>query len=183
MIRAIFLLIFFAMSATAFGQGAHYTYPFSIQCPDEMVTAGQSVKIDAKFEGGYTGERYSPTYNWSVSQGIIGSGQGTPSITVEVEKANAGQLIVTLNRGFNVAHYPEVQKSADCSMMIAPWPEPRMFDEFRTAGDNCEEGFARLDSFFVELNNNPNDSGLIVLYGDTFEANAAQRRATQLRNH
>jgi hypothetical protein len=183
MIRALFLFLFFAASSATFGQGAHYTYPFSISCPDELMTAGQPVTVVAMFEGGHRGERYAPIYNWSLSQGTIMSGQGTTSITVEIGRENIGQVIVTLDRVFNEAHFPDVQRSANCTLAVAPWPEARMFDEFRTAGNNCEEGFARLDSFFVELNNNPVDTGLIAVYGDAGDKRAARRRATQLRNH
>jgi len=49
-----------AASAEALSQGVHYTYPFSIGCPEERVLAGAVVSIDAKFEGGYKGENYSP---------------------------------------------------------------------------------------------------------------------------
>jgi hypothetical protein len=62
-------------------------------------------------------------------------------------------------------------------------PSARMVDEFRTAGNNCEEGFARLDSYFVELENNPMDEGLIVISGDELDATAARRREQQLLNH
>ena len=183
MIRALFLLIVFAACSAVFGQGAHYTYPFSVACPEGVITAGGPVAVVAKFEDGKVGERYAPVYNWSVSQGRIVSGQGTPSLTIEVDRENSGQVVVTLDRTFNEAHFPGVQKSANCSIEIAPLPQARLFDEFRTAGSNCEEGFARLDSFFIDINNNPVDTALIVLYGDTRDANAARRRATQLRNH
>jgi hypothetical protein len=182
MIRVI-ILILFASVAAAFGQGAHYTYPFSVGCPDEIVVAGQSVTIAAKFEDGKTGELYIPSYNWSVSQGIISSGQGTPSITIEIGRENVGQVIVTLDRVFNEAHFPGVQQSANCTVAIAPLPQARMVDEFRTAGSNCEEGFARLDAFFTEISSNPADEALIVLYGDIADAGAARRREKQLRNH
>ena len=184
MTRAILVLIFLAAASTgASGQGAHYTYPFSIECPEAVVVTGESVTIAAKFEDGKMGERYSPTYNWSLSQGIIASGQGTPSITVTIDSESGGPVTVTLDRAFNQAHFPDVQRSANCTIAIAPLPQPRMVDEFRTAGSNCEEGFARLDGFFAEINNNPVDAALIVLYGDPGEANAARRRAMQLRNH
>ncbi len=62
-------------------------------------------------------------------------------------------------------------------------PAARMHDEFRTAGSNCEEGFARLDSFFAELANNPVDDGQIVIYGDALDKKAAPRREKQLLNH
>lgn len=177
----IFILIAFAGSA--FGQGAHYTYPFKVVCPEGVVVAGGSAAITAQFEGGHTGDRYQPTYNWTVSAGTIVSGQGTSSITVEAVKEGGDLITVTLERTFLEAHYPEVQRSASCTFGVAPLPQARMVDEFRTGGNNCEEGFARLDSFFVELNSNPLDTGLIVLYTDTRDARAASRREKQLRNH
>jgi len=92
-------------------------------------------------------------------------------------------VTVTLNRAFTQAHYPEVQREANCSIAIAPLPVARMYDEFRTAGSNCEEGFARLDSFFNELANNPIDEGSIVIYADALDKKAAPRREKQLLNH
>ncbi|HUR96749.1 MAG TPA: hypothetical protein VMZ26_01655 [Pyrinomonadaceae bacterium] len=183
MVRALLLLIFFAAGSTVFGQGAHYTYPFAVECPDEVVVAGGSAVVAAKFENGYTGERYAPTYSWSVSQGTILSGQGTPTVTVEIGRDDSGTLVVSLDRVFKEAHFPGVQQSANCSIAIAPILQPKMFDEFPTAGKNCEEGFARLDAFLTEIDNNPNDAALIVFYGEAGEPGAARRRATQLRNH
>jgi hypothetical protein len=182
MIR-ITVLILLLSATCAFGQGAHHTYPFSIECPDEIVVAGQSVAVAAKFEDGNAGDRYAPIYNWSVSQGTITAGQGTPAITIEISRENIGEVVVTLDRVFNEAHFPGVQRTANCSVPIAPLPRARMIDEFRTAGNNCEEGFARLDAFFTEITNNPVDEALIVLYGDLADAKAAGRREKQLRNH
>lgn len=166
-------------------QGAHYTYPFSVPCPAALTSPDQTITLKAEFEGGHTGERYSPTYNWSVSAGTIISGQGTPSITLKTPRPAdiTDSVTVTLERRFREAHYPMVQQEASCVVHVDRAPEPRMIDEFRTAGDNCEEGFARLDSFFNELNNNPNNQGVIVVYGDLRDAQARARRELQLRNH
>ena len=182
MIRKI-ALILFASSSAVFGQGAHYTYPFKIECPDYRVSAGDEVTINAHFEGGHTGDKYSPTYNWSVSMGTIVNGQGTSSITIKVGEMDSGMLTTSLVRTFAEAHYPGVQVEANCNFEVASLPAARMTDEFRTGGSNCEEGFARLDSFFTELSNNPVDQGLIVTYGDTRDPKAARRRELQLRNH
>ena len=176
-------LVILVSSVWAFAQGAHYTYPFSVECPDSLVSSGEVVGVKAKFEGGHTGDSYSPTYTWYVSQGTVASGQGTPSITVEIGRSDAGTLTVTLERSFSQAHYPLVQKNASCSIAIAPIPKPRLSDEFRTRGSNCEEGFARLDTFFVEINNNPADEAVIVLYGDTSKPNALRKRERELLNH
>ncbi len=179
----LIILILAAFASSAFGQGAHNTYPFTVVCPDGVVVAGVSATVTAEFEGGYTGDKYAPNYNWSVSAGTIVTGQGTPSITVEVGRQDNGALSVTLERTFMEAHFPEVQRSASCTFGVVPLPQARMIDEFRTGGKNCEEGFARLDAFFNELANNPMDEGLIVIYGDTRDSKAAGRRAKQLSNH
>jgi hypothetical protein len=183
MIRATILLLFLAAGSAVFGQGAHYTYPFNVTCPEGLVVAGQSATIEAKFDDSMPGERYRPTYNWSVSQGSISSGQGTAAITVGTDREMSGLVTVTLNRVFNEAHFPGVQQTASCSFAVETSPQARMVDEFRTAGGNCEEGFARLDGFFYEISSNPAATALIVFYGDAAEKNAARRRAMQLRNH
>ncbi len=182
MIKAILFLVF-ASGGTVLGQGVHYTYPFKVECPTEIVRAGESASVTAKFEDGHTGDIYSPNYSWTVSFGTVITGQGTPSITVEVAKGESGALIVTLDRNFSEAHYPGVQRSANCTINIDAAPSARMIDEFQTAGNNCEEGFARLDAFFEELSYNPSDIGLIVIYGDVREPKAARRREQQLLNH
>lgn len=179
----LIILILAAFASSAFGQGAHNTYPFTVVCPDGVVAAGGSATVTAEFEGGYTGDKYAPNYNWSVSAGTIVTGQGTPAITVEAGKEGSDSITVTLERKFMEAHYPEVQRTASCTFGVAQLPQASLVDEFRTGGSNCEEGFARLDGFFVELNNNPGDTGLIVIYGDALDAKAARRREKQLMNH
>jgi hypothetical protein len=177
-----FLLILL-LSGAAAGQGAHYTYPFSLVCPERLVIAGESVSIEAKFEGGHTGERYQPAYNWSVSAGQILSGQGTPAITMQVPAEEGAVINVSLQRSFLEAHFPGVQREASCAIAIQTVPVARMTDEFKTRGSNCEDGFARLDGLLVELGNDPNAAAVIALYGDTRDRKAASRRELQLRNH
>jgi hypothetical protein len=72
---------------------------------------------------------------------------------------------------------------ASAGAVFSQPPQPYLVDELRTGGTNCEEGFARLDSFFNELSNDPASSGVIVVYGDTADRKAASRRERQLRNH
>jgi hypothetical protein len=179
------LVIILSAASLSAGQGAHYPYPFSVRCPDRIISPGETITINAEFEGGHIGERYSPIYNWIVSAGTIVGGQGTPSITVGTLSPEdfTDSVTVTLERRFSEAHFPGVQREASCAFHVLLAPQPRMIDEFRTSGNNCEEGFARLDVFLVELNNNPNDQGVIVLYGDVSDARASSRREIELRNH
>ncbi|MFO5197480.1 hypothetical protein RCL06_24100, partial [Salmonella enterica subsp. enterica serovar Typhimurium] len=92
-----------------------------------------------------------PVYTWSVSNGTIASGQGTPSITVEVPRDAEGSFEVSLDRKFTEPHFIGVEKTASCSLMIEPTPKAVLVDEFSTLGP-CEEGNARMDQYFVELN-------------------------------
>ncbi len=99
-------------------------------------------------------------YEWTVSQGSVISGQGTPAITVRLD--NPGQLssitvdlIVTWNNGKNSfdAHLTQ-------SICLPEPPCCRAVDEF---GDtNNGEMMHRLDNFWVELQNDPNAMGYIV---------------------
>ncbi len=182
-LRSLTLFLFLVSAAVAFGQGSHYEFPFSIECPESLVSPGEIVSVNLRFPGPYTGEKYSPTYNWTVSRGEISGGQGTTSIKIDVGRSGSDSLIVTLERAFGQPHYPFAQRDGSCTIGIVPVPQARMIDEFRTAGNNCEEGFARLDAFFTELGNNPMDAGLIVINGDARDARAALRREQQLLNH
>jgi hypothetical protein len=177
------LFLIAMLTATAAAQGAHYEYPFSLECPDGIVTAGDEFSVSVKFEGGYTGDRYRPTYYWTTSAGYIVSGQGTTKVTVAIPKEQLANVELSLNRTFQEAHFPGVQGTASCVIAVAPRPLPRLVEEFRTRGDDCEYGFALLDRFFVELSNDPTATGMIVLYGDTRDRQAASRRELQLRNH
>ena len=62
-------------------------------------------------------------------------------------------------------------------------PRAELVDELRTVGMNCEEGFAKMDSYFAALGNNPAADGVIVIYGDVLDRKAASRREQQIRNH
>ena len=72
--------------------------------------------------------------------------------------------------------------SAGVSFLQGTQSTAQLIDELRTGGMNCEEGFAKLDSYFNELNSDPQADGVIVIYGDAVDGQAANRREKQLRN-
>lgn len=116
------------------------------------------------------------TYNWTVSAGTIESGQGTPSITVSTTADMAGDNVTaTVDLG---GTDPKCQCDTNESETagIATIPEPRMVDEFGKQVD--DEVKARIDNFYIELNNNPNAQGYIVNYGTDKEI---ARREAQIR--
>src|SRR3989337_2997081 len=72
-----------------------------------------------------------------------------------------------------------------CSTALSQDSQPKavVVDECDTRGNNCEETFARLDSFYTELSNNPSDQGYIVIYQVPESRSAGPRRERQLVNH
>lgn len=105
------------------------------------------------------------SYNWSVSEGTIESGQGTPSITVRAPSTGTGGNVtatVTISGG-------SIVPDCNCTTQAtetAPYggkPIPVTVDEF--GPQNADQVKARVDNFYIQLNNNPNARGFIINYG------------------
>jgi hypothetical protein len=148
------------------------------ECPTLTVTGpagitapGDAMTFTANVVGGP-----DVTYNWSVDRGVIESGQGTPSITVRTSRDDAGQSVrATVNLG---GLPPGCDCPDDASELgpVADAPEAILVDEFgRLANDDVR---ARLDAFFLELQNNPTNQGYIINYGSNAEIAARERLIT-----
>jgi len=144
------------------------TGPAGITAPGETMT----------FTANVTAGTYDPTYNWTVSGGTIESGQGTPSITVRTTPEMAGTSVTAT---VDIGGAP-----ADCSCTVsdsetagvAPRPDAILVDEFGAMPNDDVRG--RLDLFFAELSNNPNNQGYIINYGTPAQVAARERL---IRNH
>ncbi|MBK6750523.1 MAG: hypothetical protein KA956_09600 [Pyrinomonadaceae bacterium] len=146
--------------------------------PDRALNVGEQLTFTASVGGSV-----DATYNWTVSAGTIVSGQGTRSINVATDRSVAGTSLTATVEISGNSWMPACSTTASDSVIFELWPTARLVDEFRTAGNNCEEGFARLDSFLIELNINPNDQGVIVIYSDTAEPDSGRRRKLSLTNY
>ena len=62
-----------------------------LACPAIDVTGSQSGPADAMFTVNIAGGHVDPSYNWAVSAGSIGSGQG--SATIAVNGLSAGEFL------------------------------------------------------------------------------------------
>jgi hypothetical protein len=107
------------------------------------------------------------SYSWSVDKGTITSGQGTDKIAVVTHAENAGESITATVQVDGLQQ--DCGRSASETAGIAPiichgYP----VDEWGEMKRNDERG--RLDLFFAELSNNPDDVGMIV-----FRVNAGDR--------
>ncbi len=143
--------------------------------PVGVTAPGQSMTFTANLTPGSG----NTTYNWTVSQGEIISGQNTSQITVATTEDMAGD---------NITAKVEINSDdPDCDCQAtdsetAPIAEPDvtifLVDEFPKLPNDEVRG--RLDNFFVTLQNNPNAQGYIINYGPPREVATRERL---MRNH
>jgi hypothetical protein len=146
------------------------------ECPTLTVTGpagitkpGDVMTFTANVVGGP-----AVTYNWTVNRGTIESGQGTPSIRVRTSMADAGQNVTaTVTLGIT-------DPDCDCGVLQASdlgpvdtIPTAPLIDEFGAL--RADDVRARLDAFFIELQNNPGHQGYIINYGTDREIAARER--------
>ena len=145
----------------------------SVTGPSATVKPGETMTFTANVNGG---SQDSPTYNWTVDKGTIVEGQGTPTITVSTEGLNDTTLTATVDIGGLCATCPQVSDSE--TGVIAGRPVARMTDEFGPLAN--DEVRARLDAYFVELQNDPSAQGYIINYGPARQVAAREKL---IRNH
>lgn len=141
----------------------------SVTGPAGITAPGNTMTFTANLSGG----NYEPTYNWTVSGGTIASGQGTPVITVRTSDADAGtNITATVNLGGSdpACNCPA---SSSETAPVADRPEAQLVDEFGNLQN--DEVRARLDQFFIELQNNPTNQGYIINYGNARQIAARER--------
>ncbi len=104
------------------------------------------------------------TYNWTVSSGTITSGQGTPSITVSTTPEMAGtNVTASLKLGGYAEGCTNCPTEASESAGVAPKPTASPVDEYGALKDDDVK--ARVDNFYIQLNNSPSARGYIINYG------------------
>jgi hypothetical protein len=120
-------------------------------------------------------------YNWTVSSNAnITSGLGTPAITVDT--AGMGGQTITADLDVNDGVY-----DATCRQRISvptivdrkpELPKNYKFDEFDSLAFDDDK--ARLDAFAIELQNNPDAQGYIILYQGTDKVSKRTRNADKI---
>ncbi len=153
--KTILAILF--VTATAIGASAQCP-TLNMTAPSDDVPAGQQISFVANVKGGDT--KAYPTYNWSVSAGIISSGQGTPVITVDSTGISGQSVTATVEIG---GLAPQCQRSVSSTAMVKASPMAQKFDEFGPI--NLEDELARLDNFALGLQNDPAVMGYIIVYG------------------
>lgn len=137
----------------------------SIYCP-ETVSVGAPVTFTANLSGGYPAT-ITPVYNWTVTGGTIISGQGTASIQVDTGGLEAQAITANLSvEGYNQSC------TATCTVNIPRKIKCQQVDYYPPIRYNDEK--ARLDNFAVQLQNDPNAKGHIIVFGTNSAAKQKQ---------
>ncbi len=146
----------------------------SVSGPSSLTKAGESMNFNANVSGG-TGD-CSTTYNWTVSNGTITSGQGTPSITVATTSDMQGQSVIASVDAGGSCFCTDCPRTGNATGQIEEKPpikEARKIDEYPKAENDDVK--AKIDNLYIELNNDPSATGYVVLYGNAKQI-AAQRK-------
>ena len=153
----------------------------SVGEPSGVTNPGSDMTFTANVNGGNSDTAY--TYNWTVSNGTITSGQGTPQITVATTREMAGGNVMATVTVTGTAACP-CNVPASGTGSVASTPIATLVDDFgATPADDLK---ARLDPFFSELQNNPSSSGVIINSGTDREVAkqlANIRKAAKFRGY
>ncbi len=144
----------------------------SVSGPSGLVKAGDDITFTANVTPGSG----ATTYNWSVSQGSITSGQGTPVISVSTTKDMAGSNVTATVSVGSDCDCPGI--SASETAIIGKDPIPFETDQFGKLANDDVRG--RLDNYFVTLQQDPSATGYIINYGPPKEVAAREKL---MRNH
>ena len=143
----------------------------SVSEPATVTAPGADMTFTANVSGGNSDAAY--TYNWTVSNGTITSGQGTPQITVATTEQMANGNVMATVTVTGTAACP-CNVTANGTGSIGGTPQPTLSDEFGPL--TADDLKARLDPFFSQLQNDPASRGVIINSGTDREV------ARQLRN-
>lgn len=149
----------------------------TVECPSSCPKANEEVIFRAHLNGGDSSR--APKFNWSVTNGRIVSGQGTPTLTERIEN-NCNPMTATVYVEGLAPGCPARASCAtvtDCCMGASA---ARKLDEF---GDfNCEDEMARLDGFAVQLGAEPGAKGYVIFYGGrSYRGRLARRGEAEAR--
>lgn len=160
-------------------QSSHAQCPtVQVECPTDCHKAGVPFTVTASVTG--ADPKKNLTYNWSVSRGVIKSGQGTPSITITEE---TGCEIVTATvevTGLDSA----CPRTASCTTTTdCCWAVSRKFDKFGDLAFADEK--KRLDYFAEQLEKESGTQAHIIVYGrpNAPRAGEAQTRADRAKEY
>ncbi|MEZ5308914.1 MAG: hypothetical protein R2684_17345 [Pyrinomonadaceae bacterium] len=136
--------------------------------PPAVIKPCEEMTFRAEVSGGNQNDY---TYNWTVSDGEIVRGQGTPTIVVGNTCELAGQ---TITATVDVASECEQCKlSGSETGIVDKKPEAVLIDEFGKIPNNDVK--TRIDSLFIQLQSDPSATGYIINYGSAKDVRAREK--------
>jgi len=143
----------------------------SVSGPSGIVSPGSPMTFTATSSG-------DVTYNWSVSNGTISSGQGTSSITVDTTGLAGQNVTATVNIGGSAIDPTcGCPTSASETSSVQARPTANLIDEYgKLSNDDVK---ARMDGFYTQLNNDPTAHGYIIISGTPAQIRAARTQITK----
>jgi hypothetical protein len=164
-IHCLALLAFATISLAAIAtprQSAAQCPTVTIECPAGIALPRDPLTFTANINGGDI--NIQPTFKWTISAGTIISGQGTPTITVDTTGLEGGSVTVTVEISGTSALTAGCHITANCTRQIAGCVlTHRKFDEYGDISSKDEK--KRLDTFAIQLENEPGMLGILVVYG------------------
>jgi hypothetical protein len=145
--------------------------PIDVTGPSGVTNPGDTMSFTASVSGN------ASNYNWSVSQGEIISGQGTPSITVQTTRdMQGGNVTATVNATVDRGTGCDACQVTDSETApVAGIPTGTVTEQGPGTDDEVK---AYVDGLYVSLNNNPDARGYIINYGTNAQI---ARREAQIR--
>lgn len=168
---AFFAFLLTVACSAVFGQGCP---SIEIKIPDGVQNAGGTFTVTAQVKGSVGIEDLR--YDWTVSAGIIESGQGSNSIVVAGTKAYSGQTValkVVVNGLSPVCSSTAERAIAIADNIVCGMP----VDDFGEA--TAGETKARVDNLFVRLNQDPEIAALVVIYSNSAASKKLRTRQIQ----
>ena len=151
-----------ALSASTFGQSMGGTVAhLETKCPSTQVIAGDSYVVSVRSIPPWNKqEAAAAKYLWTVSDGTIESGQGTPKITVRTSTSTT--FVTTSVEVGGLSYKPGL---TSCSVDVVPRPEARLTDEFPYT--NFEYLQKKMDDLMIELTSDPTARGYVFMYAES----------------
>jgi hypothetical protein len=142
----------------------------TVDGPSSITQPGGTMTFTANVSGGTPG---NITYNWSVDAGSIESGQGSPVITVRAPSdGSVSNITASVDVGGLCTTCPGDSETAP----VAVPGKPILID---TQGPGVDDDVkARVDAYYIQLNNDPTAQGYIINYGTDREI---ARREAQIK--
>ncbi len=162
--RIVFTLLFIlAAVSLATAQNVAPSCPtIKVTGPSRITAPGDTMTFTAEVV--FVGEELPVTYEWTVNSGRIVKGQGT--VVVEVADGDPGTNVTATVAVRGLPRHCSGYASDSGPMNVIIEGSP--VDEWDDIPDDDQR--ARLDSFFIDLKDNPTSHGFIEIYVDAEKA-------------